>query len=174
MLFSKIYVINLARRKDRRTQVEETLKSVNIPDTIPIEYIEAVDGQALPPDNTYNIIENFTDPASGRIMTKGEIGCSLSHQLVFEKAYKEMNDSENILILEDDLVIDPYFLDEVNQVEIQSKKIDFDFIYLGRKKVNEDMHEEKISDILVKPNYSYWTSSILYSKKAFYFIKKEK
>lgn len=158
-------MINLVRRKDRRTQVEETLKNVNIPDNIPIEYVEAIDGQALPPDDTYNIIEGFTDPSTDRVITTGEIGCGLSHQLVFEKAYKEMGDDENILILEDDLAIDPYFMDTVEQVETESKDIDFDFMYLGRKKVNENMLEEKVSDILVKPSYSYWTSSILYSKK---------
>ena len=165
MLFSKIYVINLVRRKDRRAQVEETLNSANIPDDIPIEYIEAVDGQALPPDDTYNIIQDFTDPGTDRVITKGEIGCGLSHQLVFEKAYNEISDNENILILEDDLTIDPYFMDAVKEIEIESKNIDFDFMYLGRKKVNENAPEEKISSTLVKPSYSYWTSSILYSKK---------
>mgnify|MGYP003673979816 FL=1 len=165
MLFSKIYVINLVRRKDRRTQVEEALKSINIPNNTPIEYVEAVDGQALPSDDTYNIIEGFTDPSTDRVITTGEIGCSLSHQLVFEKAYKEMGDGENILILEDDLAIDPYFMDEVEKIEIESKDIDFDFMYLGRKKVNEHAVEERVSDSLVKPSYSYWTSSILYSKK---------
>ena len=165
MLFSKIYVINLARRKDRRAQVEEALNNANIPDTVSIEYIEAVDGQALPPDDTYNIIEGFTDPATDRVITTGEIGCSLSHQFVFEKAYAEMGDSDNILILEDDLSIDPYFMDEVEQLEKEVSNIDFDFIYLGRKKVNENAQEEKVSNLLVKPSYSYWTSSILYSKK---------
>ena len=113
----------MVRRKDRRTQVEETLKNVNIPDNIPIEYVEAIDGQALPPDDTYNIIEGFTDPSTDRVITTGEIGCGLSHQLVFEKAYKEMGDDENILILEDDLAIDPYFMDTVEQVETESKDI---------------------------------------------------
>ena len=165
MLFSKIYVINLARRKDRRAQVEETLKGVGLPESISIEFIEAVDGKQLPPEDTYNVIENFTDPASGRVMTKGEIGCSLSHQKIFEKAYGEINDSENILILEDDLVIDPYFMETIKQVESEAQGTNFDFLYLGRKKVNPDTPEEQVSPLLVKPSYSYWTSSIVYSKK---------
>jgi len=165
MLFSKIYVINLKRRTDRRAQVEETLKAANIPETIEIEYVEAIDGQALPPADTYNVIEGFTDPGTDRVITKGEVGCALSHQMIFEKAYKEMSDDENILILEDDLAIDPFFMETIEQVEIEAKEIDFDFIYLGRKKVNNGVEEEQVSPILVKPSYSYWTSSILYSKK---------
>ncbi len=163
MLFSKIYVINLLRRSDRKASVKQAISEINLPPDIPIEFIEAVDGTNLPSD--YKVIDNFTCPSSGRIMTKGEIGCALSHQKVFEKAYAEMEDNENILILEDDLFIEPNFIEQVNKIEQEVKDIAFDLIYLGRKKYKEDEVEEEVSPSLVKPSYSYWTSSILYSKK---------
>lgn len=165
MLFEKIYVVNLVRRRDRRVQVEKTINDLNLPDSISIEFIDAVDGQALPDRSTYDIIQAFSDPASGRILTNGEIGCALSHQTIWEKAYNEIDEGENILILEDDIVIEPNFWESIQEIDFQSKHIDFDVLYLGRKKVNRESIDEYVSPLLVKPAYSYWTSSIVYSKK---------
>jgi GR25 family glycosyltransferase involved in LPS biosynthesis len=81
-LFKKIYVINLKRRGDRKEKMLERLKKY-IGDKIDYTFLEAVDGSELTKEwmseNNYSASIEYRDPFHGRILTRGEIGCMISH-----------------------------------------------------------------------------------------------
>ena len=68
------------------------------------EFFNAIDGQNLTDEymknNEYDTLNEWIDPFHKRKITKGEIGCSLSHYGVYDKAFSM--DHEITLILEDD------------------------------------------------------------------------
>lgn len=174
-LFSKIYVINLKRRNDKRRQTQEELDRVGIPKGISVEFFEAVDGNDFyqtrdgewmdPYQEPFKLLPQWSDPASGKTLTKGEVGCALSHVKVWKEAYKNLPDGENVLILEDDVVFTDGFWDKVKQLEKELVDVDYDLLYLGRIKLNKEAIEQEVTKSTVNPLYSYWTSSILYTKK---------
>ncbi len=174
MLFSKIYVINLLRRSDKKRETQAELDKIEIPKGITVEFIEAVDGQDFyrtdngvwmdPYSEPYKLSPQWSDPASGKVITKGEVGCALSHIKTWNKAYSELADGENVLILEDDVVFEPNFWKQVESLDKELTDIDYDLLYLGRVKLNKEAEEEKVTESTCKPLYSYWTSSILYTK----------
>jgi glycosyl transferase family 25 len=94
-----IYVINLARSRDRRAHVESQLAKVGVS----YEVIDGVDGREL----------DFDDPEISRLVDRsvleagillpGEIGCALSHIRAYEKVIADGRDVA--LILEDDVVL---------------------------------------------------------------------
>ena len=87
--FDKIYCINLARRKDRRSQCENIFKANNIN----VEFIEAVDGSTIQDTKGLN---------------PGAAGCCLSHKKIFDKMRSDRS-LRKVLILEDDIEFDPDF-----------------------------------------------------------------
>ena len=175
MLFSKIYVINLKRRSDKKRQTQDELNRVGIPEGISVEFFDAVDGANFyqtkdgewmdPYQEPFKLLPQWADPASGKTLTKGEVGCALSHVKVWKEAYANLPDNENVLILEDDIVFEPDFWNKVKKLEEELINVDFDLLYLGRVKLDKNSEEEEITESTVMPLYSYWTSSILYTKE---------
>ena len=78
------YVINLARRADRRERISSTLDALNVPH----ELMAAVDGTQLTNDMLVawgvNPLPGYKDPYSGRSLNMGEIGCFMSHYLIWK------------------------------------------------------------------------------------------
>lgn len=171
LLFTKIYVINLVRRSDRKEALLKEFKKLNLPSEISVTFITAVDGEELPAkidtegNINYRVIPDFLDPSSGRTQTKGEIGCALSHHKTWERAYKELGDKESCLILEDDVYFQPNFWSKVEEISKEAQKIKYDLLYLGRIKVNKAARERTLGMDLLEPSYSYWCSSIVYTKR---------
>lgn len=97
----KTYIVNLARSTDRRSYMEKILSEYP---QLDIEFIEAVDGRELIPEEREQIFDLVRfKKETMKIVRPGEIGCTLSHQ----KCYRKMVD-EGIgcaLIFEDDLII---------------------------------------------------------------------
>lgn len=94
-------------------------------------------------------------------MTMGEVGCFLSHYLIWEEMVK--HNLKEVLILEDDIKFEPYFRERALYIINQARQIDgWDLIYFGRKRLQES-NEELLpgSDVLVKVGYSYWTLGYL-------------
>uniref|UniRef100_A0A8C3A291 Cerebral endothelial cell adhesion molecule n=1 Tax=Cyclopterus lumpus TaxID=8103 RepID=A0A8C3A291_CYCLU len=160
MGFNEIYLINLRRRPDRRDHMLFSLNELEID----VKVVDAVDGNALNSTDIkilgVDLLPGYYDPFSGRTLTKGEVGCFLSHYFI----WKEMVDLQMnmTLVLEDDVRFQANFkrrvlllMEEVEQVEL-----DWDIIYFGRKQVNPGK-EEAVEDVhnLVKADYSYWTLS---------------
>lgn len=121
MTFDKIFMINLERRPDRRHKMEQSFKELGLT----VEHVAAIDGQTLSPEYLEKIgvkyLPGYADPFRNRPMTKGEIGCFLSHFWVWEK---QVTDNLNeVLVLEDDIRFEPFFkqralrmLDEARQI----------------------------------------------------------
>ncbi|MDF9827085.1 glycosyl transferase family 25 [Ereboglobus sp. PH5-5] len=106
----RIFVVNLPHRTDKRAEILAQGEKYNLP----LEIFDAVNGNAIPDEEIKKIVYDY--PAC--YMTKGVIGCSLSHL----KIYKKMCD-ENIdlaLVLEDDALLTddlPLILGELEKID---------------------------------------------------------
>lgn len=74
-------------------------------------------------------LNGYEDPYHHRPMTMGEIGCFLSHYNIWKKIVEQ--DQELVLVLEDDIRFEPYFLDAAKKVinEANSLIPDYDLMY---------------------------------------------
>lgn len=94
-------------------------------------------------------------------MTHGEIGCFLSHYHIWEDVRR--NQYRRVLVFEDDLRFVKYFRQTLAALieEAEERTIDWDLIYLGRKRLNPDNDGPMVSGCryLSYVGYSYWTLS---------------
>ncbi|KAK0140483.1 Procollagen galactosyltransferase 2 [Merluccius polli] len=159
MGFDEIYLINLKRRLDRRNRMLNTMASLGLHATL----MDAVDGKAL---NTSQLqalgiemMPGYKDPYSGRVLTRGEIGCFLSHHSTWVQVVER--GLRQILVLEDDVRFEPRFKRRLQAImdDIDKTQLDWDLIYVGRKRMQVQQPERSIKDVnnLVVADYSYWT-----------------
>lgn len=157
--FDEVFMINLVRRADRRERMLRALYEQELA----CKLINAVDGKAL---NTSNIeamgiqmLPGYKDPYHGRPLSKGELGCFLSHHNI----WKEIVDRglQTSLVIEDDLRFEVFFKRRLQALmyEVKSHNLDWDLIYIGRKRMQVDHPEKSVPKIhnLVEADYSYWT-----------------
>lgn len=92
-IVDQIFVINMDKDKDRLAIFDDTMKKSNW------EYtrISAVEGKKLTPKN--HLLNKYTKKIAW--LKKGEIGCLLSHVIIWEKLLNDKN-LNRILIFEDD------------------------------------------------------------------------
>ncbi|XP_026545409.1 probable inactive glycosyltransferase 25 family member 3 [Notechis scutatus] len=163
--FDEVFLINLARRADRRQRMLESLFELEIAPSV----VDAVDGRSLNSSSIkklgVNLLEGYYDPFSGRTLTKGEVGCFLSHHRVWKEIVER--GLEKSLVLEDDIRFEAYFKRRLLKLmdELEQTQLDWELIYLSRKQVNEK--EEAVTEIpnLVVPEYSYWTLAYVLSRR---------
>lgn len=107
----KIFIVNLKESTGRRLKIESQLNALKLEH----EFIEAVNGRLLSPDELTNSTERIN-----YAFLPGEVGCALSHQ----KIYKKMIDEgiESALILEDDVVLCDDFCEILKKTSIPTKK----------------------------------------------------
>nr|XP_051697508.1 procollagen galactosyltransferase 2 isoform X6 [Oryctolagus cuniculus] len=159
MGFDEIFMINLKRRQDRRGRMLRTLYEQEIE----VQVVEAVDGKAL---NTSQLkalhiemLPGYRDPYSSRPLTRGEIGCFLSHYSV----WKEVMDRElrKALVIEDDVRFEHQFKRKLMQLmaDVERAQLDWELIYIGRKRMQVQEPERAVPSVgnLVEADYSYWT-----------------
>ena len=139
----KTIVINLPSRSDRI----QTFNSNN--SNLPYELFSAVEGDMIDyhklREHGFDVNHDWIDPLLNTPLTKGEVGCFLSHWHIWEKCIEK---NESILVLEDDAIL----TDKFDMKEIEA--LPYDFVYLGWKEMDES---EEINGRLVKPVYPYWT-----------------
>uniref|UniRef100_A0A8C5PP07 Cerebral endothelial cell adhesion molecule n=1 Tax=Leptobrachium leishanense TaxID=445787 RepID=A0A8C5PP07_9ANUR len=151
MGYDEIFLINLLRRPEKR---ERMLRSLHEQE-IECRVLDAVDGNALNSSAIkrmgINLLPGYYDPFSGRTLTKGEVGCFLSHFQIWKEA---------ALVFEDDVRFGSFFKRRMIRLmdDIRRAQLDWDLIYIGRKQVTTDP-EVPVADVphLVVANYSYWT-----------------
>lgn len=162
-MFDKIFYINLAHRTDRDKNVREQVKKI-FPDEKKmndiLERIDGVYGNKLDIPNLPSdlITDEGKKEAVSKILplytplTKGAIGCALSHR----KAYKKIIDDNlnSALILEDDITIDPQFMEKIRTI-LEKCPSDYDILFLGYHKGSLFYLQGKINDSISKSSMVY-------------------
>lgn len=101
----KIFVINLDSSRDRLSRITNQLNKLNVE----FQRIPAVCGKHLSDDDvsnvTYPINHVETKTRFTRALTKGEIGCFLSHKICWQLLVESTD--QRAVILEDDIEISP-------------------------------------------------------------------
>jgi len=105
-----IWIVSLARSVERRAIMADHLNSLGFP----YEFVDAVDGSKLSAEElaaTYSEEEAFR--LLGRPLTRGEIGCTLSHL----ELCRRLIDSglEEAIVLEDDARLEPALREAVER-----------------------------------------------------------
>ena len=145
----RTFVLNLARREDRK----EIFVRDNDAMLDDYEFLEAVDGLEITYDELralgFDTHPDWIDPIEDTHLTKGEVGCFLSHYNAWQLCI-ELN--EPIIIMEDDAVIGDEF--NIEEIKEQMDK-GYDFLYLGHREMNPyDVYA--IDKKFQYPAYPYW------------------
>ncbi len=114
----QVYYINLTRRPDRNVNIQNELNKSSLLRSCGYERFEAIDGEHISLEPYRHLKLNLRHK-------KGEIGCALSHLLLWERCAQGRRP---YLILEDDVVIPEYF-DEVLRSSLPHVPA-FDLLYL--------------------------------------------
>uniref|UniRef100_A0A8D2LTN3 Cerebral endothelial cell adhesion molecule n=1 Tax=Varanus komodoensis TaxID=61221 RepID=A0A8D2LTN3_VARKO len=165
--FDEVFLINLVRRPDRKERMLAALLELEIDSVV----VPAVDGSALNSSDIkklgVDLLPGYYDPFAGRTLTKGEVGCFLSHHRVWQEV-RVARGLERSIVLEDDVRFEAYFKKRLLRLmaEVEQVQLDWDLIYLGRKQVNSE-DEAPVEDVrnLVVPEYSYWTLAYVISQQ---------
>ncbi|XP_057716901.1 procollagen galactosyltransferase 1 [Corythoichthys intestinalis] len=165
MGFDEVFMINLRRRSDRRERMLRALHEQEIDCKI----TEAVDGKALNMSDIQamgiHMLPGYRDPYHGRPLTKGELGCFLSHYNIWKEIVKR--GLLTSLVIEDDLRFEVFFKRRLMYLmsDIEDEGLDWDLIYIGRKRMQVDHSEKAVPNVhnLVEADYSYWTLGYMIS-----------
>lgn len=110
----KVFVVNLDKDKDKKEKIKNECRNAELD----YEIISAVDGREL----SYNELKSKVHPVSLNYLSKGEIGCVLSHQRIYKRILDD--DIDYALILEDDVELSQdikVFLKEFLSVKDKNK-----------------------------------------------------
>jgi glycosyl transferase, family 25 len=101
--FDKIYVITLRRATERHVQLQQHLQGLNYTLWYGTD-MQDIDVAALEKSGSYSLSLSRKHHVMKKEMKPGEIGCALSHLMIYQDVLK--NQYSRVLILEDDAVID--------------------------------------------------------------------
>jgi glycosyl transferase family 25 len=125
--FDKIYIITLRRATERHVHFEKELEGLNYT-VFYGQDKQQFDVEELKKKNIYNEELAKKHHRWNKPMPAGMIGCSWSHKLIYEEVIR--NNYNRVLILEDDVVIDPAG-NTVFQKAIAELPADWELWYLG-------------------------------------------
>lgn len=100
----KIYTISMKSSLSRRNFHSKQANEYQIK----INYLDAIDGSTLSEKLFESLRYTYLRPLS-----RGEVGCFLSHKRLWEEC---LSSNEPIIILEDDAILSPAFMDAVSQL----------------------------------------------------------
>uniref|UniRef100_A0A672ZY49 procollagen galactosyltransferase n=1 Tax=Sphaeramia orbicularis TaxID=375764 RepID=A0A672ZY49_9TELE len=161
----QVFMINLQKRTDRRERMLRALYEQEIA----CKVIAAVDGKAMNVSEIHDMgihmLPGYSDPYHGRPLTKGELGCFLSHHKIWKEIVERR--LQTSLVIEDDLRFEVFFKRRLMNLmrEVEEEGLDWDLIYIGRKRMQVDRPEKAVPNIhnLVEADYSYWTLGYMMS-----------
>jgi len=138
----RTFIINLKESTDRRAYMIDEMKKTGLE----YEFFDAVNGKDIP-----NIDEIYAKEISfkkiRKILTYGEIGCAMSHLLIYKKMIDE--NIEQALILEDDIIVSSDFKRICNEL-LKIKKKNY-IILLGQ---SDTQVLKKIYREAIAPKYA--------------------
>ena len=160
------FVVNLARRPDRRASMERKL-----PPAWKAEYTTRwtgpLDGASIAPGDLdgFGLFPWQMDCENewwNRPLKLGEIGCAVSHWLCWRRAVQL--GAETALILEDDVELAAGIEHELPErlAALEAHDPAWDVVYLGRWALEPD-GETVVADGLVRPGYSFCTFGYMLS-----------
>ena len=163
----KAFVLNLKRRKDRKEQVRAQL-----PDYFETYFTSDWDGPMDGQDLTNEVLQEHgfslfpwelqsQNRWWNRPMSKGEIGCAISHWLCWQKAASL--DDPHYVFLEDDVRLGPTFAEDLPGVVSRLTALDeaWDLLYLGRCPQEPD--QGRVGEF-IQPGFSYCTHAYMLSR----------
>jgi glycosyl transferase family 25 len=123
-----IFVINLKHRGDKLEIIKKNLERLNISD---YTVIEAVYGHKLTEAEVSELCDTsfWEETLDSVSLTRPEIGCSASHNKIYETIIRESY--SHAIIFEDDAVIDKKFSSFLHKIKKQPFDFYFDFLMLG-------------------------------------------
>lgn len=111
--FQRSYIVNLPERDDRRREMDGELRQAGLcADGERIRYFRAV-----------------RPAAAGEFPSLGARGCFMSHLGILKEAIRDRLD--NLLVMEDDLALDPRLLAAPEAMRRRLQQGSWDFAYLG-------------------------------------------
>lgn len=174
------FFINLDRRVDRYNSIRQSLDNNNFNF---VKKYSAVDGSTLSDDILKKIVspKNYNElnqlyRTEHSQLTKGAIGCALSHINLWKNLVD--SDKEYMLIFEDDIKIHPYLYKVMEKVMVLLSKLNSDiFLFYNTCPFNDKntcYEETDISSVNVnkqhmtidKVNYFWGLNCYIISKKA--------
>lgn len=168
MKIDKVYIITTDFSEENEYSIKSRLEKLGLPKGTPYEIFYGVNGKYLS-DIDFKVFPNWEIESDNefwsRPITRGEVGCTMSHMGVWYNAYV-VNEYETILVLEDDFfTYDPVDWDSIDKVNFTS----WDMIYLGRIPQTQydgvsDTTIDGIDDF-VYAGYSYQTHAYLINRK---------
>ena len=164
----RAFVVNLARRPDRRARMERIL-----PQRWQVEFTThwpgPLDGATIKPGELggLGLFDWQIESHNGwwnRPLKLGEIGCAVSHWLCWQRA--SALHADVALVLEDDVMlmerIEPVL--EAGLAELDAVDPAWDLVYLGRWVLEPDA-DIPVAPGLVRPAYSYCTFAYMLSSR---------
>jgi len=159
MEIKKAYVLNL--NTDNKI-LKERLDRVDLKNPYQWEIVVAIRG--INTDIKWNPYLNWQlkdhpNAFWSRPLLEGEVGCSLGHIKMWQKAYNEGH--ELCLFLEEDFEI----THSLKDLDLSDLPADVDGFYLGRNKVVKNEVEEEVGKNWLKPGYSYNTHAYCLTRR---------
>lgn len=136
----RTFIINLKESADRRQYMIEEMKKTNLQ----YEFFDAVSGKDI--KNIEEVYDHeYAVTKAGGPLNLGEIGCAMSHLLIYKKMIDE--NIERALILEDDVIISEK-IDEIIK-EILEFNLQNSVILLGQssKKLKKKIYKTKLDPL---------------------------
>ncbi len=156
----RTYVVNLARRQDRRRRMESMLP-LGLDAHFSSDWEGQFDGSQIDLNDLvgYRVHPGWELPIKSgnqywdRPLRSGEVGCSISHLRCWEDACQRAPD-EPILVLEDDVALSESFEHNVKSLMglLDTINSDWGLLYLGRSKQG---HDRPVAPGLVEAGFSY-------------------
>lgn len=151
LIMPATFIINMSSKVDRKKHMLKQIR--NLSNDFKVEFFEAIDGNNENELSKYKFkTAQWFDPFNKKPLTKGEIGCALSHYILWEKIVNEK--IEHAIIFEDDILIPDDFVKRYNSLLTELPE-EYDLVYFNRKRMNNN--EVKKSDNIFIAKYSYWT-----------------
>jgi len=139
----KIFIINLVRCKDRlHAMYNERLKLSSNFEFYVFDAIDAQKNEHIEFKEKY--YSKYTKYIWGRDLTDGEIACFASHYCLWMKCV-DLN--EPIIVLEDDVMIQPHFEEGINNI------LDTNYRFVKLSSINTDKPNKQKTNRFIKENF---------------------
>ena len=167
-----VYIIRLKDSEKTQAHLLKEVAKIPFPENVHVEIFQAVNGKELDQkENHWKIDSKRFQPYSAwkiegsengwykNDMTPGEIGCSISHFLVWEKAIEAGH--RNVLILEEDFQV----IAEKEKFDLSLPQENANLMYLGRSKIGKEK-EKEIGNGIVRAVHSYCSHAYMANRLA--------